>query len=755
MVVAARTQAGDGTWSPVSPNHYYGVYEAVRESGAFERLAAGGGNTQLVGGEGGTRPQSRRVHYVTHEFFEVLGIRPARGRWFVESDDRTGAPLTAIISERYWRSALGGDPAVIGRELVVSDHHATVIGVAPGHFRGLNLTDPPDLYLPAHTVAGLANTFYPVLRHPSTGPTTWFTVVVGRLHPDATAAGAAARLNALPSEQRRGALFELWPAARAALPAQSRDVVVPFTSLLAATVALLLLIGCLTVGMLLLVRTEARRGELAVCLALGGTRRSLAGGVLVEGALLTFAGAVLAVPAAVWMTAGLRAFQLPGGVSVDSLNLSLDTGTWMAVATLAVVTSMLLAVVAVVLGVRTNAADALPSRSGSTPPLARRRLRSVLMTAQVATTVLLLIGTGLFARSVAEALTVNTTFDAGRVVTGVLSLASYGYSPERAASFFAELRTRLEDRPAIEAVSLAQGQITLGDSIEVDGVARPIPSLVHIMAVDDRYFRTLGLPIAEGRDFSTHDTMSTPIVALVSESLARLLAGGGSPLGLRITEFLPGRTRAAEVIGVVPDVIVQLANTEPLVVYYTLAQHAPLPSSTLVARARSDAELVKRHIADTIEQLDPLLNADAFLAVEERLAQQMGPQRLGRFVLGALGTMAFLLTLLGAYVLAEAMSSGRRREFGIRAALGASRAGLAGLVLGETVRLVGLGLVAGLALAWMGAGTIRAFLFRVEPLDPATLGAVAAAMLGLTLAVSLKPAIDSARVDLVHTLREE
>jgi putative ABC transport system permease protein len=342
-----------------------------------------------------------------------------------------------------------------------------------------------------------------------------------------------------------------------------------------------------------------------------------------------------------------------------------------------------------------------------------------------------------------------------------MALAPYGYTAPRAAQFFDDLRARLDRSPAIEAASLIrrEGGMTPAGKIPINGTPRHFPSMVAYIAVDERYFSTIGLPILEGRDFARHDTASSPLVVIVSRSYARALAGEASPIGYRITETSsrpPQPPAIAEVIGVVPDVVTNVTVTEPLVQYYSLAQREARPNGTIVMRAKSGSDPAVREAVTAIRQMDPRLDPEPLMmSIEAQLARQMGPQRLGIYVLGTLGTIALLLTMLGAYVLAESMSAGRRREFSIRAALGASRAHLGGLVLGETVRLVGIGLVAGLALAWMGATAIRAFLFRMDPLDSPTLAAVSAAILGLALIVSLKPAIDAARVDLVHTLRDE
>jgi predicted permease len=533
-----------------------------------------------------------------------------------------------------------------------------------------------------------------------------------------------------------------------------------FTSLLAGTVGLLLLIGCLTVGMLLLIRTEARRDELAMCLALGASRARLARGIAIEGALLSFAGAAAALPVAWWLFGGLGTFELPGGVDIGLLSLSIDAGVLLATAGAAVVSTLFIAGVAATFGFSANVADVLRSRAGASPRVTRRRTHRALVAAQVAVAVVLVAGTGLFARSLIAALQLNPGFDTGRIVTATISLTPYGYSPARATAFFDELRETLEAIPALASVSLIQpqGGMTPSGKIIVDGVPRGFPSLVAYTAIDAEYFTTMGLRILNGRDFAPTDTATPAPVIIVSESFGRLLADGGNPVGHRITESSrrpDGSPTIAEIVGVVPDVITNLNVSEPLVKYYPAAQSRSLPHRTLVLRAAGDADAAMRETMAAIKAIDPAVTPGTMMTMEQRLLRQMGAQQLGIVVLGALGTIAVLLTVLGTYVLAASMAAVRRREIGIRAALGASRAQLGRLMLTETLRLVTAGLALGLVLVWLGAGTIRTFLYRVEPLDAMTLGLVAVVMLALTLAVSLRPAIAAARVDLAGVLREE
>ncbi|MEX2660615.1 MAG: FtsX-like permease family protein, partial [Vicinamibacterales bacterium] len=596
-------------------------------------------------------------------------------------------------------------------------------------------------------------------RTHQSSPTSGVTIVA-RLAAGTSPAQATARLAALapPADERLRGTLAVSPVNVEALPQTSRAAVAQFSRLLAATVGLLLFIGCTTVGLLLLLRTEARREEFAMCLALGASRGRLARGVALEGFVLALCGATLALPVALWLFELVQAYQLPGGVTIELLDLSLDGAVLAAAGGAGVAAVLLISLIAGVFGFRADLADALRAKAGATPRAARRAARTALITAQVAVALFLLAGAGLFARSLTAALNLNAGLDPARLIPVSVALAPYGYTPERAAAFFDELQARLAANPSIHSVSATVGRGGMGGAMPIDGVPRKFPTNVDFTAVDQHYFETLGTHVLSGRNFSADDRATSPFVGIVSESFGRLLADGGSPIGRRITmpyRIPPAPAPQVEIVGVVPDVIASVRVMEPLVLYLPMAQQYPIASRTFLARSAADANAARVQILQTIKQLDLAVTPAPMYTMQEQFGRQMSAQRFAATVLGALGSIAVLLTLLGAYVLADSMATMRMREMGIRAALGATRRQLGSIVLAETGRLIGIGIVAGLGLAWLAAGTIRAFLFQVQPLDPITLGGASALILVLTLAVSLRAALRVARVDLAQVLRHE
>jgi predicted permease len=735
----------------------YPTYAALRAAALMPVAASGsiGSSTPLlIQGAGQARAGS--IIFASHDLLKLLGLHVSLGRFFGESEDQRGAPLVAVLSDRFWRSEFNEDPRVIGRLIRVREQSVTVVGVAPIGFHGFEVGRVPDLFMPLNAIDQVQP--YPGL-YGDRPPVHWIDIV-GRLPEGVTSAEMAARLNGLhvglPADNKG---FVLTAVETAALSEESRADIRQFSRLLGATVAMLLAVGSITVGMLLLLRTEARSGELAMCLALGASRARLAAGIAVEGMLLAAAGAALGLPVSRMLFAGIRAFELPGNIRVDRLDLSIDARVLAGAAAAAVASVLLMAAVASLFGVRRDLGDVLRSHAGVTPRLTRRRSRSALVTAQVAVTLVLVTGAGLFARSVVRALSLNPGVDTDRLFETRLDLNGYGYDGPRSATFLEALSERLAVQPAVASVGVFD-EPNATKEIQVDGEARRLPSFMSEIWIDTRYLGTIGRPVSAGRPFTATDRAGTPSVAIVNASLAKLIASHGSPIGHRI-DLADLVAVSAEVIGVVPDVMVSPGELKPLRLYMPFAQQPALrvyPGSgghALLVRATGDVPAAIAAVTAVVRDLDPQMHLRPMSTFDDLILDQMAAQRFGMTVMGALGAIALLLSVLGIYVLVESMGTLRRREIGIRASLGARSDQLRMVLLSETFRLVGAGLVLGFVLAWLGAGTIRAFLFEVEPFDPLVTGSVAAVIAALAILVSLRPVWAAARVDLVRVLRED
>lgn len=737
----------------------YPTATALRNAGLMDLAAWGsiGPRTPLLVKATG-EAQPRSIIFASPHFLDVLGVRPAAGRFFVEPEDRVGGPLVAVLSHRFWQSEFHGEASVIGSTILVRDQPTTIVGVMPRTFRSLEVGRSPDLLMPLHTIDRVHTWDGLYGDRP---PLHWVRLV-GRLPQGLAPAQMAERFDSLALDWQGSAdrTFELRDVETAALSADARQDLRKFSTLLGGTVALMLAIGSLTVGMLLLLRTEARGAEFAMCLALGASRARLAGGVVVEGILLAVAGTLLAAPVSHLAFAAMNQFRLPGGIRLELLDLSVDGMVLAGTAGVALATIVLIAAIAGTFALRRRQGGALRASAGSTPPVTRRRSRAALVTAQVAVTLVLVSGAGLFASSVVRALSLNPGIDTNRLVWGGVDPMAAGYSVERARVFIDDLRARLLARPEISAVAFSSHNQGTGQ-VFIDGQPRRLDGrFVSLVGIDEGYLDTVGLRLLAGRGFTSRDSVGAPAVAIVTDSLAKVIDPSGLVLGRRIGVDPKFSTmKDAEIIGVVPDIRVP-GSLEPTTLYLPERQYqVPVyPGSggpDLVVQPSSQVAAAMRAVSESIQSLDPGVRPEPMTTLDERIMVTMAPQRFGMTLMGALGAIALLLSVLGTYVVAESMAVMRRREMGIRAALGATGGQLGALLLRDTLWLVGAGLVLGFGLSWLGAETIRAFLFQVAPLDPLVTGIASALILALALAVGLRPALAAVRLDLAAVLRQE
>jgi predicted permease len=760
MVVQERQLLPDGTLGQSYTALTFDRLDVIRSRPAFSSVTAIGHYPALVGRD--TRPISREIALITANFFGTVGVSIAAGRDLTPDDDREGAPLAVLLAHSFWESEYRRDLSALGSTLRVGDATATIVGIASPLFRGVALGNAPALFMPARTAYDVLGRNFDFLAvgMPQASPVAMFQII-GRVPTTRSPQAAVSMIGEHTYERRRTVrvTYGAQPLAEAALPEAARPNMERFTRLLATTVGMLLLIGILSVGLLVLIRSESRREELAMCLALGASRMRLIRGVLAESAWLSVAGLALAVPLTSFLLAAARTYELPGRISVDWLAMAVDLDVVLLAAAVVVMATTLIGLMAAGVGLGGQVADVLRARAGATPRLSRRRTRQALIVAQVAVAMVLLVGTGLFARSVAAALRLNSAFAPAEVVTTNLSVRGFGYAPDETSRFFQQVRDNVGALPGIQSAALrsSPGSMNPGGTVTFNGEGRQLPSEMRFVYVDEHFFSTIGMPILHGRDFQPSDTATSELVGIVSESLGRFVSRGGDPLGMTVRETSrPINQPFAEVriVGVVPDLVVRTYALEPLALYYTVRQKPAAPSHELLVRSQLRSGLVGTEIRNVIERLDPRIAPSAFETLEDAMAKQMAPQQFGAAVLGALATVALLLTLLGTYVIAETMAKARERELGVRAALGATARHLGGLILTESIVLIGLGLVGGLGLTWLAASTVEALLYQTEPFDLTAIGLATVAILGLALLVSARPALRASRVDIAGLLRE-
>ena len=740
----------------------YPELERIREaSGELFEVVAGSGN----GGVRVTTPAGARtvsVAFVTHRFFDVVGIRPALGRGFAAPEHQVGAEPVVILTDAFWRTQLGADPSVVGARVRTGDRDAIVRGVLPRGFRGLDLAGPAEVFMPLRTA--------PLVLPPGNyladtvvmgfSPTSWISIT-GKLRPGvrATRAEAALATMAAPrSGAEVAAAATLVPTASAALPFRSRAETERFVGLLVVVVGLILLVGCANLAGLMLARNEQRRGEAAIRVALGASRLRLLRLFLMEMLLLAGGGALAGMLVSVWILQVLRRFVLPGGIPIGALDFGW-TASLVAFGLVAtVVTAFLCGIMPALQVLRIEALPALQGHAAS-GRVGAGRTRGALLAGQVAMTLLLVIGAALFVRSLRTAVTTDVGVDADRIFYASVNFSTSRYEEARVASFYESLVARMGAIPGVERVSfggLPLARDSLGvRQFDVRGGTQHLPRTAHVFFCGPEYLPTVGLALRSGRDIGARDVAGAQPVALVNESLARQLWPGRSPLGERFTSM---PLRDVQVVGVVGDGKYRgFREAGGFAVYLPWAQNRELASfnGTIIGRASRNAGSLVPLLQQKIRAFDPGLPIFAASTLEHRILTLAMPQQMGASLLGGLSGIALGLAILGVYGSVAYAVTRRTREIGVRIALGAGTRAIVCTVLARTLLYAGVGIVGGAGLALALTRFVEQFLFGVAPRDPATFVAVTTAIVLANLLAGLAPALRAARTAPAAALAEE
>ena len=740
---------------------------AAREARTVAALAAYASAEEVTLGRGDAA-ESGRATMVSAGFWRAVGARPAIGRWFrdAEMHPATGARVV-VLSDGYWRRRFGGDGSVVGRTLPVRGMPYEIVGVAPPGFRGVELT-AVDVWLPLrayedggaraptwHTYETSANLGLVARLAPGIAP-AHAQAELGRLYAGFTEAATLRSFGEDPSPGVRMGV-RLGPLT-GALGTDLRPIPEATVSVwLVGVAGALLLVACANVGGLLLLRALRRHREIAVRLALGMSRGRLAGLLFVESTLLAALGGAAATVVVIWGSAWVRRVLLPGMASERAGG---DPEA-LAIAIACTVGTALVTGLAPLLQVRRGAVGAL--RDGTQHGAAGRSpLFRTLLVSQTALSVVLLIGAGLFVRSVQRVAELDHGMDVRGVLTAEVDFAGSGRTGAERAAFFGRALERARGLPGVRTASVAQ-RVPLsggwGSSLRTTADGEPVRaanggSFVNYVAED--FFAAVGMRVLAGRDFGAADRTGARTI-VVNDALARLAWPGRSPLG-ECAYVSSARDTCATVVGVVADArIFRKLDMGPRPHFYLPIAPDDGDVSVLLVRTapgvdpRSLAPAVVRALRD----LDAALPRADVRVLGDALDPELRPWRLGATIFTAFGALAALLAALGLYAAVAYAVTQRTREIGVRRAIGAPRGHLAWLVVrdGLAVALVGTALGALLALA--GGARIADLLFDVSPRDPLVFGAVVLALAAVALLASVVPALRAARVDPMVALRAE
>jgi predicted permease len=713
---------------------------------------------------GAAEPARKRAAYVSPDFLKVLGVAPALGRDFEPTDARKGAAPTLIVSHDYWRLSLGSARELAPLRLKIDDAVFSVIGVLPPGFR---FPAAVDLWLAAD------------LDGENPSRTSHNYSAVARLRDGVTTVQAKADVSAIARRIRESSSekgdYLLADATvvplRESLTGRSRS---PLLALLGA-VGFLLLVACANVANLQLAQVSARSRELAVRGALGARRARLVGQFLVESLLLSIVGGGLGVLVALGGVRGLVALAPPDLPRLESVTVSLPVLAFALLVSVAVATGLgaFTAAHATAGSVRDTLMEGGRGQAGSA---SGQRLGRAIVAAQVATTLVLVVGAGLFARSLMKVMEVNPGFRVDQVLTMDIALPWRSDPAARAgqALFFSTLLERLAQVPGVRQVG-ATGGLPM-DGGHPDGLfalmaddGQPVTperlqavfqqkerlGTADFCPATDGYFRVLGIPLVRGRLFDDHDGPDSPHVAVVSESLARERWPGQDPLGQTI-QFgnMDGDLRLITIVGIVGDTHEYGLESKPRPTVYVNLRQRPRPVASVTMLTGGDAAPIARAARGILQQLDPELPA-RFRTLSQVVSASLGSRRFNVILTGSFALTALVLATTGVFGVTAHSVSRRTREIGVRVALGAASGDVSGLIVRQGLRTI----LAGVAVGALGAlaltRSVRSLLFGVSATDPLTFVAVTLVLAAAALLACYVPARRATRVDPVQALRSE
>ncbi len=719
---------------------------------------------------------------VSASYFPILGVGAALGRTIAAEDDAVpdSAPVV-VLSYSFWQSYFNADRTIVGRTLVLNSYKMTVIGVAAPGFDGVQMGNP-------------AKVFVPIMMKTEMTPRgdglkdrrrrlSWVTAY-GRLRPDVSLQQAQESLqpllhSILAMEVQEPDFTRNATAADAQLLLRNRVLLLPGSEnglrdymrkplwLLVALTGAVLLLACANLANLLLARATARERELAVRLAIGAGRARIIRQLLVESLLLAGAGTILGLAPAFLADRVLLRIYLPADAAAEfAVSPIPDWRVLTFTLGAMVLTSLVFGLLPAVHGSRTEITLSLKDRSGagcagSIP------LRRLLVGLQIALSMLLLVGAGLFVRTLRNLQNLGPGFPTDHLLTFTINPSLSGYSDEQTKSFFERLNIDLKTMPGVKSVGLSTMPILKGYAwqnaiLGKDFEGAPIEHQPVLSEVGPDYFATLGIPVVAGRAFTARDDGSANNgdyqYAVVNESFAREFFPGRSPLGQRfgLVNDMQPVTPDIEVVGVIPDRRYRdLRETPPPQAYFPYFQGPHFRFMNVYLRTEGDPRELEEALRERMRQFDPKVPVVDLETVNEQIAFSLRTERLIASLSAVFGGLAVLLALIGLYGVMAYVVTRRTREIGIRVALGAMRSSIVGLIMREVVILIGAGLAAGAVLALFMSQWVRSQLFGLSPNDPATFAAAAACLALAAGVAGLVPALRASRVDPVTAIREE
>ncbi|HXN71680.1 MAG TPA: ABC transporter permease [Candidatus Acidoferrales bacterium] len=705
------------------------------------------------------------TNYVSGNFFSALGIKPELGRFILPSEGETlGADPVMVLSYSYWQTRFGRDPAVIGRKVSMDGRPITIVGVAPRGFVGISPFVSIQGFLPLGMleIAGAPNDFM-TDRHLRNLP------VLGRLRPGTNLQQARASVSVLGQrlsqqypEAEKDLSLQVYPELRSRPQPDPDNTLLVMSGLFLGLTAMVLLLACVNVANILLVRATVREREMAIRAALGAARIRLVRQLLTESILLALLGGIAGIFLGHWGSAVLASINVQTDLPVH-LDFGFDWRIFSYATAAALLTGIIVGLVPAIRASRGNLA-AILHEGGRGVVGGKNRLRTGLVVAQVAGSLVLLIIAGLFVRSMGKAERTTLGFDPDQVVNFAMDPVEIGFNQQQTRDFYKNVLSRVSSLPGVVSASIAtatpMGYYNNYNTLTINGYqptpGQPLPSALYNTISPD-YFRTMQVPILRGRAFTDADGETTQYVAILSDSTAKKFWPNADPIG-RQFQMGSDAKHSMVVVGVVKDVRYQGVTGEvPPVFYAPFVQHQSANSlQFLQVRTTAAPETMIPEVERTIQSLAPQLPVFDVQTMRQGLYTLNGLliYRLGAALAAVLGVLGLILAIVGVYGVVSYAASQKTHEIGVRMALGAQPMDILKMVLREGLFIVAIGLAVGIAMTLAAAQVVGKFL-TVSALDPVTYVVVSATLTIVALAACYIPARRAMRVDPMVALRYE
>lgn len=763
VVFDGQPQAGNSF-----TNFSYPDFRDIR-SGADAFSEVIGYTLRLAGLESGGKVEPVLFSYVSANYFQALGLKPAAGRLIYGAEtEQNGTEHVVVLGYDYWKKRFNRDPDIVGRQVKMNSHSVTVIGVAPEGFHGTYSLVDMQAYLPM----GMRMLWDQTLENKNdywtkrdSGDIKIMGIVkpgVSRRQAQVSANVVAQRLNKEFPESHKGVSFRLYPERLARPEPDPSNGMLIAGVLFMVLAGMVLLLACSNVANIVLVRATSREREMAVRTALGAARSRIVRQLLTESLLLACAGGALGMVVGVWASRLLSSIRLEVYNSSILFDFSFDWRVFTFGLAIAAITGLLVGLAPAWRSARADFNKVLHEGSRGILGSGKSKVRNSLVIAQVAVSLMLLVVAGLFVRSTQNAEHTYLGFDPHNVLNLTLETRTIGFDKARSRQFFREMEDRVRVLPGVESVSIA-ATVPMGYSNEASHVyaegrdlGKETAPVAFYNVVDPAYFPTMRIPLLRGRPLTEQDTEKTPKVAVINEAMAAKLWPNENALGKRFSATAQAGP-FIEVVGVTKQGKYNDPVDETTMFYYQPQTQNQTSFVTLQVRTASDPEALIPEVEQQIHNLAPDLPLTDVQTMEQSLTGANGffLYRMGSRFTVILGLLGLTLALVGVYSVISYVATQRTHEIGVRMALGADRRDIMKMVLRQGLALVGVGLAGGLALTFVAARGIASMLVGVSPSDPLTLAAVSILLAIVGLAASFIPARRAMRIEPLKALKYE